>query len=225
MNNPDSTAFSNVDTVLFDLDGTLSHSESGILGSLRHALTTEGIDVPTYEILRTAIGPPFRTGLPDIGVPLDRVEDVRRTYKTHYAAGGLLNTSLFPGIETLLVDLRKAEMRLAVATSKPESDAEQVVAHLGIAEHFDVVAGSDEASGRDDKAKVITSALQRLGVDPGPHVVMVGDRHHDIDGARANGIETIAVGWGYGSPEEHSAYGALAIAPTADDLGRLLLAS
>ena len=76
MNNPDSTAFSNVDTVLFDLDGTLSHSESGILGSLRHALTTEGIDVPTYEILRTAIGPPFRTGLPDIGVPLDRVEDV-----------------------------------------------------------------------------------------------------------------------------------------------------
>ena len=123
----------------------------------------------------------------------------------------------------MLDELRRAGLVMAVATSKPEHNAVRIVDHLGLTGYFDVIAGADLEIGRLDKAGVIARALELLGVDPGPSVVMVGDRHHDVDGAREHGIETITVGWGYGTPEEHSAAEPFAVAPTPADVVRLIL--
>ena len=210
-------------TVLLDLDGTLSESEPGIVGSLAEALTAEGLALPSPEVLRTTIGPPFALGLPAIGVPADRVDGVVRRYRARYGATGLFETTLYAGVVDMLAALRRGGMVLALATSKPEDSALRVVAHLGIADHLDAVAGADIELGRVDKASVIARALELVGVDPGPEVVMVGDRHHDVDGARAHGIDTIVAAWGYGTPDEHLSAAPYAVARTPADVVRLIL--
>lgn len=204
--------------VLLDLDGTLSDSEPGILGALVAAMEAEGVPVPPRAVLRSAIGPPFTSGLPAIGVPLDKLDAVIAHYRVSYGGGGLFDTSLYDGIGDMLQHLKAAGLVLAVATSKPEDNAIRIVEHLGIAQHFDAVAGADLAVGRGDKAGVIARALDLLGVDAGPGVIMVGDRKHDVEGAREHGIDTIAVGWGYGSLDEHTAAGAKARAETPADV-------
>lgn len=210
--------------VLFDLDGTLSASEPGIVGSLVAAMTAEGLVIPPADVLRTAIGPPFATGLPAIGVPLDKLDAVTARYRDTYGSTGLFDTAVFDGIVDMLDELRRAGLVLAVATSKPEHNAVVIVEHLGLTEYFDAIAGADLETGRLDKSSVIARALDLLGVDPGPTVVMVGDRHHDIDGARDHGIDAIAVGWGYGTADEHAAAEPFAVAPTPADVVRLILA-
>lgn len=210
--------------VLFDLDGTLSHSEPGILGKLVEALHANDVPVPPVAVLRTVIGPPFAVGLPAIGVPADRLDRVIDHYRREYTdGGGLFDTTCYEGVGEMLDRLAAAGKVLAVATSKPEDSAAMVVEHLGLTDHFAVVAGADTGAGRTDKASVIARALELLGIEPGPRVVMVGDRVHDIDGARHHGIDTIAVAWGYGTPDEHAAAAPFAVADTPKDVVELLL--
>ena len=109
------------DVVLFDLDGTLSHSEPGICGTLKLAIAQVGLPVPSDEALRTAIGPPFTIGLPDVGVPADRVDDVTVAYRAIYEHTGLFDTSLYDGVGDLLDELSELGCTLCVATSKPET--------------------------------------------------------------------------------------------------------
>ena len=123
---------------------------------------------------------------------------------------GLFETRLYDGVPEMLDALRASGVVLAVATSKPQDTAERVLDHLGLAPHFTVVAGATYDGTRRTKADVIGHALERLGVAAGPAVVMIGDRHHDIEGAAAYGIDTIAVAWGYGSADEHRDAGAWA---------------
>lgn len=210
--------------VLFDLDGTLSESEPGITGSLVHAFTAAGLPVPSQTRLRTAIGPDFVDVLPQLGVPVDQVELVIGHYRTRYEHTGLFETCLYDGIVELLDALRDAGCELAVASAKPEPSAVRVVEHLGIAHHFATVAGSDRPNGVVSKANVIEVALGRLGhlATARRDMVMIGDRHHDIDGARHHGIDTIAVGWGYGDRAEHTAAGAAAMADAPAELLTLL---
>lgn len=208
---------------LLDLDGTLSASEPGIVGSLVAAMTAEGLPIPSPDALRTAIGPPFVTGLPAIGVPLDKLDAVTARYRDTYGSTGMFDTTVFVGVVDMLEALRRAGIVMAVATSKPEHNAVRIVAHLGLTDYLDAIAGADLETGRLDKASVITRALELLGVDPGPTVVMVGDRHHDIDGAREHGIDTIAVGWGYGTADEHTLAQPFGLAATPADVVRLIL--
>jgi phosphoglycolate phosphatase len=210
------------DVALFDLDGTLSESEPGIVGSLVTALGTVGVAVPTAEVLRLAIGPPFDTGLVDIGVPAEHVPAVIAAYRDVYEVSGLFDTGLYDGVPEMLAALRASGVTLAVATSKPQPTAERVLDHLGLAAHFTVVAGATYDGTRRTKADVIGHALERLGIEAGPAVVMVGDRHHDIEGAAAHGIDTIAVAWGYGSANEHRDAGAWARAERPDDVVALV---
>jgi len=211
-----------IEVVLVDLDGTLSDSEPGIVGSLIAAMQATGVSVPPREVLRTAIGPPFATGLPAIGVPADKLDAVIAHYRQVYGAGGLFEATCYDGVDEMLDALQAMGLAIALATSKPEDYAGRILDHLGIADRFDAVAGADLATGRTDKAGVIARALELLGIAAGPHVVMVGDRHHDVDGARAHGIDTIAVAWGYGDSDEHAAAGAWATAATPADVVRLI---
>jgi phosphoglycolate phosphatase len=209
--------------VLLDLDGTLSESAPGILGSLTTALQDLGLPVPAYDVMQHAVGPPFEVGLPEIGVPLEHVEQVIVGYRTVYEVTGLFETRLYDGVVDMLDALTEAGCTLAIATSKPEVSALRVIEHLGLAGRFKFVGGATHEPGRRTKAEVVGYVLDRLGLVGGPEIVMVGDRNHDIEGARHHGIDTVAVAWGYGSREEHETAGAWAIAETPADVVRLVL--
>lgn len=208
-------------TVLFDLDGTISDSARGILASLRHAFAVHGLPPLDDATGRSLLGPPFYESLPPLlgEVPLAAVH---RTYKEHHDAGACFETSAYPGIGSVLRTLCATRVRLAVATSKPEYRAIQILQHLGLADCFAVIGGDTADGARGTKALVIADVLRRLGAPAPSEVLMVGDRRHDVDGARAHGIDCIGAGWGYGLDGELAAAGARTICATPDELGELL---
>lgn len=210
------------DVVLFDLDGTLSHSEPGICGTLKLAIAQVGLPVPTDEALRTAIGPPFTTGLPEIGIPADLVDDVTVAYRAIYEHTGLFDTSLYDGVVDLLDELGERGCTLCVATSKPETSARRVIEHFGLTDRFKVIGAASDDYLLHTKADVIASVLDCLGLLGGAEIVMVGDRRYDVEGAAAHSIDTIGVLWGYGSREELQSSGAWALAERPSDVGRLI---
>ena len=216
------TAVPERQVVLFDLDGTLSHSEPGICGTLKLAIAQVGLPVPSDEALRTAIGPPFTTGLPDIGIPAELVDDVTIAYRAIYEHTGLFDTSLYDGVVELLDELADRGCTLCVATSKPETSALRVIEHFGLTDRFKVIGAASDDYLLHTKADVIASVLDRLGLVGGEGIVMVGDRRYDVEGAAAHGIDTIGVLWGYGSLGELEEAGAWAIAEHPSDVGRLV---
>ncbi|MDQ2751206.1 MAG: HAD hydrolase-like protein [Pseudonocardiales bacterium] len=209
--------------VMFDLDGTLSDSAPGILGSLRHAFEVNGLPQLDSHTQRALLGPPFYESLPPL-IGHAALPDVIAAYREHYGRVGMYETSVYPGIVELLAGLRAAGVRLAVATSKPEDYAVPIIAYLGLAEFFETVGGDELDGSLRTKALVIGRVLGRLG-QPGPaDVVMVGDRSHDVNGARAHGIAAFAVSWGYAVPGELVAARPLAICASPAELGHALAA-
>ena len=144
-------------------------------------------------------------------------------YREYFADRGLYENELYRGIPELLAELRGAGLRLGLATSKPTVFAERILTHFGLAPHFECVVGSFLDGRRVAKAEVIADALAALPGIGRAHALHVGDRRHDIDGARANGIGAIAVGWGYGSREELTSAGPQALVESVPALRRLLL--
>ena len=207
---------------LFDLDGTLTDSAPGILASLEYALRAEGLDVPAGEVLLGAIGPPFELGLPLIGVPAERVVAVVEHYRVRYETVGLFENQLYDGVVEMLDALGAAGVVLALATAKPEPTARRIVEHFGLADRFAAVAGATYEPGRRTKAEVIAHALGELGVSAGRHVVMVGDRDHDVLAARELGLASIGVGWGYGSRAELTGAGVDVVAAQPADVVALV---
>jgi phosphoglycolate phosphatase len=204
--------------VLVDLDGTLTDSFPAITGSLKRALRDVGLPVPPDEALRAVVGPPFEIGLPLIGVPSDRLWEVIDRYREHYEGGGLFECALYDGVVEMLDSLLAADLTLALATAKPEATAVRIVEHFGLADRFAVLAGATYEPGRRTKDEVITHALGELGERPGHHVVMLGDRDHDVHGAAVHGIDCIGAVWGYGGEPELRAAGAWALAATPADV-------
>ena len=209
-------------TVLLDLDGTLTDSAEGITRCAQHAMAELGLPALEEEQLRRFIGPPLEEALLACDVPGDRVVEGVRSYRTRYAQVGLFENEVYAGVPQLLQGLRGAGLRLAVATSKPEVFAERILEHFGLREHFEHVAGAELDGGRRHKADVVAEALRRLDVAPGPHVVHVGDRAHDVVGAHEVGITCIGVRWGYAAAGELEAAGADAYAASPQELAALL---
>lgn len=203
-----------VRAVLFDLDGTLSDSAPGILASLRSAFAEVGVPPMDELTERSLLGPPFYESLPPL-VGLDRVPAIIEAYRRHYDTA-MFDTSVYDGIVDLLDELRSRGLVLAIATSKPEMYARPIVEHLGIAEYFATVGGDSADGSRDTKAKVIAETLRRLGEPEPARVLMLGDRWHDVEGARAHGIDCLGAGWGYAQPGELE--GALEVFATPRDL-------
>lgn len=210
--------------VLLDLDGTISDSSLGIGRSLVAAFEACGYDPPDDNAIRRAIGPPFEATFPGLGVPLDDIPRVIEAYRVRYEDVGWAENTVYDGIAELLGTLDGA-VTLALATAKPEHTAVRIVEHFGFSHHFAIQAGADPSpgSGRRTKAHVITNALERLAIEPGDHVVMVGDRDHDVEGAIANAIDCIGVSWGFGSHDELTGAGATAVVDTPAELAALLL--
>ena len=208
--------------VIFDLDGTLTDSARGIVSSFRHALGEIGAAIPDGDLASRIVGPPMHHTLHAMGLG-DHADAAIAAYRADYTARGWAMNSLFDGIAELVADLDAAGVRLAVATSKAEPTAQRIVAHFGLDQHFEVVAGASVDGSRATKADVVAHALAQLGPLP-DRVLMVGDRSHDVEGAAEHGIDTVVVGWGYGRADfdEPDAVAALAHVSTVEDLREVL---
>jgi len=213
--------------ILFDLDGTLCDSEPGIQRSLAWALEQSGYPVPSDSTIRSIIGPPFTIGLPRVGVRPEDVDRVIATYRERYHDIGAFENSVYPGIEDVLHELQSQGHLLAIATSKPEASAFPILDHFNLSRYFTVRAGATLDNSRSAKADVIQHALNQFtarGQQLHDAAWMIGDRHHDVEGAIRHNLRCIGVTWGYGTPEELSKAGAAAMAHQPKDLLSLLQA-
>jgi len=209
--------------VLFDLDGTLTDPKLGITRSIQHALRKRGLPVPDADALAPCIGPPLEQSFRErFGLSPDDARSAVADYREYFEPHGMYENAVYPGIQELLAGLRAGGVRLAVATSKPTLYAERILAHFALAEHFEHVVGSFLDGRRVEKAELVADALALLDGVPRERAVLVGDRRHDIAGARANGIAAIGVGYGYGTREELEGAGAERVAESVAALGRLL---
>ncbi len=212
--------------MLFDLDGTLTDSAPGIVNCVRYALDDMGIPHPDDATMRTFLGPPLAVTFGEhFGMTEVQITHAVAKYRERYHDVGLFENEVYDGIPELLHHL-EGGMTLAVSTSKPTYSATRILEHFALAGHFAFIGGSDLEGRRHDKAAVIDHTLHELraqGVSAsGSGIVMVGDREHDVFGARTHGLDTIGVLWGYGSEVELRSAGAIAIVDDPDALADLL---
>jgi phosphoglycolate phosphatase len=211
------------DVVLFDLDGTLIDPRLAITGSVQYALARHGIIVDDLDLLLPFIGPPLIESFQRYyGLNLVRATEAVEAYRHAFRERGMAHNHPYSGIERLLQDLSQAGVLLAIATSKSTVFAEEITDMLGFSRWFDLIAGSNLDHTRVAKQEVITHVLAERPHYRERSIVMVGDREHDIFGARAHGMDTIAVAYGYGSIDELEAAAPIAVAESVEQLGELL---
>lgn len=211
-------------TVIFDMDGTISDSAYGITRCAQHALRHFGIEVENLEELRFFVGPPLiEAFMEGYGLTLEQAEEAREIFRRRYTEKGIYENRIYPGIEELVRKLNRRGKTLAVATSKPEIFAKEILKNYGILDCFSLVAGADLEGKRASKIQVLEDVFRRMEIteEQKPHTVMVGDRIYDVEAAARFGIACIGVGYGYAGPDE--LVGADLYAPTVEVLSRLLL--
>ncbi|MBR6744498.1 MAG: HAD family hydrolase [Clostridia bacterium] len=204
------------DVILFDLDGTLTDSAEGIVNSVVYALERKGVPYASKQALRRFVGPPLQDAFRDYcGFSEEEAKDAVRLFREYFTEKGIYENAVYEGVPEMLRSLCKAGFRLAVATSKPEAFAKQILERFDLAKYFTVIAGASMDG--TDKPTVIRQALSRLHTEPSFRALMVGDREHDIFGAKEVGIASLGVLYGYGSEEELKEAGAayLADSPSA----------
>ena len=213
------------DHVFFDLDGTLVNSREGITRSVEHALKRFGIEAASRGELTCFIGPPLVDSFMRFyGFSEEKAQEACAYYRERYAVKGVYENEVYEGIFELLDSLKERGICVSLATSKPEIFANIVLDDMGLKPYFSFVAGADldDAEGkkpnyRTKKEDVIAHALRELGISA-ERVLMVGDRKHDVVGARMNGVDSCYVLWGFGSREEAEEHGADFIAEKPMDI-------
>ena len=199
--------------LLFDLDGTLMDTAPGIIETIRY--TAEKLGLEIKGDLRRFLGPPLSVSMEEFcGLDKDGVREAVRTYREEYPKEQLFNSSVFDGVEGSLAALKADGYRLAVATSKPEVFARKLLERFGVDKYFEYIGGSGIDGARNSKQLVIEYVLENLGQPDRKSVLMIGDRSHDIVGAKECGLDSLYVLWGYGSREEAEECGAGAVVNT-----------
>lgn len=192
----------NYSTVLFDLDGTLTDPREGITRCVQFALARLGIDEPDRQRLEHFIGPPLlQTFMQAYDLDQATAWKAVTAYRERFSEVGLYENRLFPGIPELLEQLRGQGRCLVMATSKPTVYAKRIAEHFGFAGQFDAIHGSELDGTRTNKVELIRHLLAVQGIAAG-QALMIGDREHDLIGARQNGLDSAAVAYGFGSPAE-----------------------
>lgn len=213
----------NWDTILFDLDGTVTDPKEGITKAVATALERFGIREDPDSLTRF-IGPPLDESFPEFyGFTPEQTAQATEYFREYFARQGWHENAPYPGMAELLGDLQAAGKQLIIATSKPEVFAVRILEHFGLARYFDCICGAplhDQQGAK--KAAVIRDALSRTGGGLS-RAVMVGDRRHDIAGAHEAGLKAIGVLYGYGDRAEHVSAGADYIAEDLAALRGLLL--
>ncbi|MDE6722822.1 MAG: HAD family hydrolase [Eubacterium sp.] len=214
----------NYDAILFDLDGTLTDSSQGIINSIIYALKKYDITVEDTATLRKFLGPPLHESFKEFyGFDEDKSMEAVLFYREYFSTKGLLENQVYDGIPKLLKELKANGKRIILATSKPQKFTDRIMNHFNLEKYFEFIAGSNMDGTRSKKADVIEYALQQCNITDKSKAVMIGDRMQDIVGAKAVGIDSIGVEYGYGDYEELNNAGATYIAKTVDDLKKILL--
>ena len=216
-----------LDLILFDLDGTLTDSGPGILSCIEYALEDQGIPFPERDQMRSYLGPPLAVTFGEVfGMNEQQITIAIDKYRERYHDVGLIENSVYPGVPELLAELQSAGLRLVTATSKPEYSATRILQHFELDQYFEFIGAAALDGSRDSKSLVIQHTLDTTKTNPTSHnMIMVGDRHHDVHGAREHGIDTIGVLWGYGDAAELQDAGVSDLAADTQSLKELLLDS
>lgn len=210
------------DTLLFDLDGTLTDSTDGILNCLIYAIERMGFEVP--EDTNIFLGPPIRQSFAEfLGMNGEQVDEAVRIFRERYSDTGLFENRVYDGIPGMLDRLKSGGKRLMVATSKPQVYAVRIFERFGLAQYFEIVGGAELDGSRDYKDEVIEYVLAKAGITDRSTVLMIGDRRQDVLGAHKTDIECMGILWGYGSVEELTQAGADYIARTPQEAADMLL--
>ena len=208
--------------IFFDLDGTLTESGEGITKSVQYALEKLGKPEEDLDKLRVFIGPPLMEQFMKYA-DIDETEARKAVeyYRERYAIKGIFENRPYDGVENLLRELKGRGYILAVASSKPEYYVTKILDYFNLSSYFEVVVGSEMNGARTSKTEVIEEALKRLNMsDRRKEVLMIGDKEHDVLGAREAGLDCVAVGYGYGTKEELTAAQPLKIVASVDELLR-----
>ena len=210
------------DVVLFDLDGTLLDSKEGITKSVQYALGKLGIVVEDRNDLVKFIGPPLKESFEKY-YGVDGVEAIRLYRECFVGEKKMLENEMYPGIEKLLQELAAKGKTLIVATAKPTAYSKIILEHFDLAKYFLEIQGSELNLTLTQKEEVIAAILARHPEFQKESMVMIGDREHDMYGAKVNGLSSIGVLYGYGDEEELREAGATWIAKDTKELEKLLL--
>ncbi len=211
------------DIIAFDLDGTLTDPERGLIEGFVYAFRKMGIDYGKRQELRRFIGPSlFYEWQREFGFDETEVRRAIDIFREYYNIYGWRENEVYPGIRDMLRELLKRGKRLIVATSKPEPTAKKVLCHFGLDKYFEFIGGASLDPSRDEKHKVLRYSLENSGVTDLSKCLMVGDRRFDAEGAAAVGIDSVGVLWGHGTREELLSASFVDVVSTPQELTDLL---
>lgn len=190
-------------TILFDLDGTITDSSEGIINSVTYALEKMNLRLPTKNELYSFIGPPLNDSFKQL-YNLDKksTEQAVSYYREYYQVKGMYQNHVYEGILELLLTLKKADCCLYIATSKPEIYAKKILEHFHLSDYFNGIYGASLDGSRSKKGDVIRYALKEAKISSLNETIMIGDRSHDILGAKENSLASIGVLYGFGDVAE-----------------------
>lgn len=215
--------------ILFDLDGTLTDPKVGITSSVQYALRALGIEEPSLDKLEPFIGPPLDDSFREFyGFSEDKIQTAIAKYRERFEHQGIYENEIYPGIAKMLAALKAGGKKLSIASSKPTPFVERILDYFEIKSYFDIIVGSNMDGTRSKKEEVVEEALRRLlpdNLSPSEKksaVAMVGDRKFDIEGAKAHGITSVGVSFGYAPEGELEQAGADIIVDTVDGLLEVL---
>lgn len=209
--------------LFFDLDGTLTDPGLGITNSIMYSLSKFNIIVEDRSKLYKFIGPPLMESYEKyFGFDEEKCRQAVNYYREYFGVKGLFENEVYPGIPQFLEKCKGAGYKLVLATSKPEHYAVEIMKHFSLAEYFDCMCGSNFDASLETKADVIREAMRRCSIEAKKEVLMIGDRMHDILGARECGLDSAGVLWGYGNREEFQENGAKYIIRDLDEFQSLL---
>lgn len=210
-----------MDAIFFDLDGTLTDPKPGITRSIQYAL--QQLDhpvIPAEDELTWCIGPPLRSSFVRM-LGEQTADRAVALYRERFSDIGLYENRVYDGITDVLTTLRAAGHRLFVATSKAHVYADRIIDHFELRGHFEHVFGAELDGTRADKSHLLEYALKQAAVDPA-RTLMIGDRSHDMVGAKNNSMQCLGVLYGYGSRDELLEAGAQQVCATPDGILRCI---
>ena len=211
------------DVIAFDLDGTLTDPENGLIEGFIYAFKKMGVtDYGDRNSLRRFIGPSlYKVWQDEFGFTSETVVEAIEKFREYYNIYGWWDNKVYEGIREMLAELKAAGKTIVLATSKPEDTALKIMSLFELDQYFDFLGGA-KGDNRDHKWQVLEYSLKAVGADPS-RAVLVGDRMYDAEGAKICGIDCIGVTWGHGGRKELTEAGATYIADTPEDVLKMII--
>jgi phosphoglycolate phosphatase len=212
------------DIIAFDLDGTLTNPERGLIASFVYALGKMGVDYGEKNELKKFIGPPiYEEWQRCFGFTPEESSKALLIFREFYSVYGWWDNEIYPGVKEMLEKLKNAGKKIILATSKPEIFAKKILELFDISKYFDFIGGAATDKTRDKKSEVLEYSIKSVGVSDKSKVILVGDRVYDSEGAIACGIDSLGVLYGHGSEEEVRSAGFTYIVNNVEDIANLLI--